>query len=142
MNTSNSKQNKIVIDEILYVKDMYEVRDYVLFYVKENNKKEIGIIFDGKNISYGTIIDNEYHEMKNFKGKPNSLNTINNLLTSEYNNYYSVSNEKDGDVSSLETNVLIIQNVMITMADLTKIKIRFSDADIVRKIFEHISRMF
>ncbi len=142
MNTSNSKQNKIVIDEIQYVKDMYELRDYVMFYVKENNKKEIGIIFDGKNISYGTIIDNEYHEMKNFKGKPNSLNTINNLLTSEYNNYYSVSNEKDGDVSSLETNVLIIQNVMITMADLTKIKIRFSDADIARKIFEHISRMF
>ena len=142
MNTSNSKQNKIVIDEIQYVKDMYELRDYVMFYVKENNKKEIGIIFDGKNISYGTIIDNEYHEMKNFKGKPNSLNTINNLLTSEYNNYYSVSNEKDGDVSSLETNVLIIQNVMITMADLTKIKIRFSDADIVRKIFEQISRMF
>lgn len=142
MNTSNSKQNKIVIDEIQYVKDMYELRDYVMFYVKENNKKEIGIIFDGKNISYGTIIDNEYHEMKNFKGKPNSLNTINNLLTSEYNNYYSVSNEKDGDVSSLETNVLIIQNVMITMADLTKIRIRFSDADIARKIFEHISRMF
>lgn len=131
------------IDEIQYVKDMYELRDYVLFSANEDDKKEICILSNKKNISYGIKINGIYHEKKMISAKETSLNTISNLLIREYNDYYSVTKDMGNDTISVEANILIIGNAMITMADLTNIKSKFSDDDLLFKtILEQITKTF
>ncbi len=43
MKNSNYYTTSINIDEIQYIKDMYNLRDYVLFFAKEEKEKEIYI---------------------------------------------------------------------------------------------------
>ena len=75
--------------------------------------------------------------------KATSLNTISNLLIREYNDYYSVTKDMGNDTISVEANILIIGNTMVTMADLTNIKRKFSDDDLLFKtILEQIAKTF
>lgn len=142
MSTSNFYTTSANTDEIQYVKDMYKLRDYVLFFVKEEKEKEICILFDGKNISYGSKTDGQYHEMESFSAKTTSLNTIIDLLTREYNNYTSVSKDMGSNYFSVEANILKIGNAFITIANLNNIKSKFTDIDFTQKLFEEIANMF
>lgn len=119
---------------ISYMKEIYKLRDYILFYAKGNEPRDIFIFYDGVDIQYGSKIKGNFHLKDQFNGKPNSFHIITNLLTKEFTEYTSSEQELNAGKSSYEAQLLQIRNTTIVMVNLTKEKANYADEDLVKNI--------
>lgn len=126
----------ITEDEVQYIKNMYELRDYIMFHINQNETKKLYILLEDKTISYGSDINNP---MKSFAGEETSLDTLINLLISEYEDYSLINISHIGiDLSHTQTSVLKIKKVNIAMTKRAKFldSTKFLDADKIKKVFK------